>query len=396
MRVCMFTECYLPTVNGVVVSVSTFATQLQRLGVDVHIVAPRYPRYTDQQRGIFRLPSITPPQRRDYPLMIPPCRPAVSRLCGGVPDLVHVHSPFIAGRLGRRVARKVACPLVFTFHTLYEKYVHYIPLPRPIAACLAKRISRAFAQSCSAVVAPSEGIRQMLQGDGVTTRIEVIPTGLDLSMMAPERLLPIRDRWDIPPAAPLLAYVGRVAREKSVDLLLQAFARVMAQIHECILLVVGEGNWDSQARALAEELAIAGSVRFAGSLPRDEAVRCAADADALLFPSITDTQGLVVLEAMASGTPCVAARSGAVAGLIEDGVNGVIAAHDAAAFAEAVVSLLRDPQRRTRMGEAARRTAQGYSAQAMAKRLLSLYRSLAAEPSESGAQGNGDPVPTKV
>jgi len=376
MRVCMFTECYLPTVNGVVVSVNTFAQQLQRLGVEVHIVAPRCRGYRDHGDGICRLPSITPPQRRDYPLMIPWWPLVASRLCARDPDLVHVHSPFIAGGLGRRVARRLGRPLVFTFHTLYEEYVHYTPLPRSLAAFLARRISRGFAQRCDAVVAPSEGIRQMLRRDGVTSRIEVIPTGLDLDMMAPERLIPIRDRWQIAPEAPLLAYVGRVAKEKSVDLMLEAFALVRAQIPGCVLLVVGEGNWDAPARALAAELGVSDSVRFAGCLPRQEAVRCAADAALLLFPSITDTQGLVVVEAMAAGTPCIAARSGAVAGLVQDGVNGAVVEHDPAAMAAAAIALLRDRERRSRMGAAAREAAQGFSAEAMARRLLALYQSL--------------------
>ena len=385
MRVCMFTECYLPTINGVVVSVSTFAEQLQRLGVDVHIVAPRCAGYVDTDDGVCRLSSVTPPWRRDYPLSVPLWPRLVSRLCEREPDLVHVHSPFIAGNLGRRVARRRGVPLVFTFHTVYEEYVHYVPLPRLLARYLAKRMSRGFAQECDAVVAPSEGIRDMLWRDGVTSRIEVIPTGLDLALAQPERVLPIRDRWQIDAQAPLLAYIGRVAREKSIDLMLQAFALVLKQAPECVLLVVGEGAWEDQARALASQLGLGTAARFAGCLPRPEAMRCAAEADALLFPSITDTQGLVVLEAMAVGTPCIAARSGAVLGLIEDGENGVIVEHDAAAMAQAAVSLLRDRERLARLSAAARETAQAFSAEAMARRLLELYESLLAPPDAQGA-----------
>jgi glycosyltransferase involved in cell wall biosynthesis len=380
MRVCMFTECYLPTVNGVVVSVNTFVQQLQRLGVEVHIVAPRCRNYRDHGDGVCRLPSVTTPLRPDYPLMIPWWPLVASRLCARGPDLVHVHSPFIAGGLGRRVARKLGRPLVFTFHTIYEEYVHYTPLPRWFAAFLARRISRGFAQRCDAVVTPSEGIRQMLRRDGVTSRIEVIPTGLDPDMVAPERLTPIRDRWHIAPGAPLLAYIGRVAKEKSVDLMLEAFVLVRAHIPECVLLVVGEGNWDAPARALAAALGVSDSVRFAGCLARQEALRCAADADLVLFPSITDTQGLVVMEAMAAGTPCIAARSGAVAGLVRDGVNGAVVEHDPAAMAAAAIALLRDRERLSRMGAAAREAAQGLSAEAMGRRLLELYQSLLDQP----------------
>lgn len=374
----MFTECYLPTVNGVVVSVNTFAEQLRRLGVEVTVVAPRYAGYSDITDGMLRLRSVTPPWRPDYPLMIPWWSRVASRLRGREPDVVHVHSPFLAGGLGRRVARKLRRPLVFTFHTVYEEYVHYVPLPRPLARFLARRISRGFAQRCDAVVAPSDGIRDMLRRDGVTSRIEVIPTGLDLELAAPDRLTPTRERWGIPPQASLLAYVGRVAKEKSIDLMLAAFALVAAQVPQCMLLVVGSGAWDAQARAMAVELGIADSVRFAGTLPREDAIRCAADADALLFPSITDTQGLVVVEAMAAGTPCIAARSGAVTGLVRDGVNGVIVEHDAGAVAAAAVSLLRDADRLAHMGAAARETARAFSAAAMAGRLLALYESLLA------------------
>lgn len=387
MRVCMFTECYLPTVNGVVVSVNTFARELQRLGVEIHIVAPRCRNYRDHGDGICRLPSVTLRRQRGYPLIIPWWHLVASRLCRRDPDIVHVHSPFIAGGLGRRVARKLHRPLVFTFHTLYEEYVHYLPLPRKLAAFLARRISRGFAQSCDAVVAPSAGIREMLRRDGVTSRIEVIPTGLDLDLVAPERLAAIRSRWGIAPDAPLLAYVGRVAREKSIDLMLAAFAAVVAQMPECMLLVVGAGDWDDRARAMVSDLGVGDRVRFAGCLPRQEALRCVADADLLLFPSLTDTQGLVVIEAMAAGTPCVAARSAAVAGLIEEGANGVLVEHDAADMAAAAVSLLRDRPRLARLGAAARETARRFSAEAMARRLLRLYESLLGEP-QAGKQAS--------
>lgn len=375
MRVAFFTECYHPTVNGVVISVSTFARELRHLGVNVAIIAPRTPGYVDDEPNVYRLPARSHKTRPDYPIAMPRGKLIAPILEKERPQLIHTHSPFVMGAAAYMWAKRLKVPLVFTFHTLYEKYTHHIPyLPQPLLKVVAKKYSRAFAGRAACVIAPSRGIKQMLISDGVRTRIEALPTGIDLSLA--ENPQPVRHRWSIPPAARLLLYAGRLAPEKNLEMLLKSMRIVVEREPAAHLLLVGDGPSSSALRTLAEELGIARWVHFAGTVPRTDVFNCAAEADLFLFPSVTDTQGLVVAEAMVSGAPCVAVNSAAVLGLVQNGVNGLLTANDAASLASAVGSLLEDEEQRQRMSKAARETVASLSAEAAARRLAAIYAEL--------------------
>lgn len=376
MTIAIFTECYRPIVNGVVVSVTTFARELIRLGFDITIYAPAYPGYRDEEPNVFRVWSLALPTNPRYPLALPFPPRLRRQLNARPPALVHTQSPLMMGRLGARVARRRGTPLVFTYHTLIEAYAHYVPLPRGLVRREAVRLSRRYANQADCVVVPTSGIREVLRGYGVERRIEVIPTGVDLELARQSRA-PIRSRWAIPAEAPLLLYAGRIAREKSTEVLLEAFARLSAAHPQAHLLLAGGGPWLEHCRQLAAGLGVGSRVHFAGFLSREEVFRCCADADVLVFTSMTDTQGLVLLEAMAVGTPCVAARSAAAGDVVVDGRTGLLAAPDAASLAEAVSRLLRDDGLRRSMGEQARIQAERFSAPACAARLAALYRELA-------------------
>jgi len=373
MRIALFTECYAPIVNGVVVSVSTFAAELKRLGVEVWIVAPRFPGYTERDPHVVRIASVCFPGEPKYPLAVPGLA-RLKALDRQPPDLVHTHSPFLAGRLGLRAARRWGVPVVFTFHTIYEEYVHYLrPLPQGWLRRRARALSRGYANRVDRVIAPSEGLRDLLLSDGVLTPIEVLPTGVDLSLADRARLAPIRDTWGIPEEAPLLLYVGRVAREKNVEMMLEAFARIHSRTATAALLVAGGGADLEAARETARRLGVGEAVRFTGYLDRGDVFRCAAEADVFLFPSVTDTQGIVIVEAMALGVPCVATESAAVRGLVISGRNGLLTENDPGAFAQAALRLLGDPALRARMAEQALETASRYAAAPLAERLLAIY-----------------------
>jgi len=374
MRIALFTECCDPIVNGVVVSVTTFARELRRLGEEVWIVAPRFPGYVDTDPRIVRVASVCFPKEPKYPLAVP----ALARLnaldrCP--PDVVHTQSPWLMGRVGLRAGRRWGVPVLFTFHTIYEEYVHYLrPLPVGWLRRRAKSMSRAYANQVDRVIAPSQGLRDILLGDGVTTPIEVLPTGIDLSLANRERLAPIRGELGIPEEAPLLLYVGRIAPEKNVRMMLEAFAQVRRRDPRVVLLVAGGGPALEASKQAARDLGIAEAVRFAGYLARGDVFRCAAEADVFLFPSVTDTQGIVIVEAMALGVPCLATESAAVRGLVIPGRNGLLTQNDPTAFAQAALHLLADPDLRARMGQEAVHAASGYAAGPLAERLLGIYQ----------------------
>ncbi len=375
MRIAVFTECYRPIVNGVVVSVVTLAGELSKQGHEVHIVAPAYPGHREVEPNVHRLPSVSPPRRPRYPLAIPYSGHLLRRaIAAHPPDIVHSQHPFIVGREGRRLARRLGCPLVFTYHTLIRAYAHYVPLPQPLVRRLAVWVSREYANSAAAVVVPTASVAEVLRSYGVVRPIEPIPTGIDLDLIRSRPRLPARARFGIPEGVPLIAYTGRIAREKSIDMLLQAFALLPRALHEAHLLLIGGGPWYEDCRRLAETLGVAARVHVTGYLPRERVFDCLADSDVFAFASLTDTQGVAVLEAMALGAPPVAVRSGAVADLVRPGVDGLLVAPTAGALAEGLAQVLQSEELRRALAGRARARAEEFSAGRMAQRVVDLYR----------------------
>jgi 1,2-diacylglycerol 3-alpha-glucosyltransferase len=377
MRVALFTECYRPIVNGVVVSVVTFAGELRKLGHEVQIIAPAYPNFADAEPDVHRLPSIMPPTRVRYPLAIPYTG---YRLRGAFasrpPDIIHAQHPFTTGREARRWARRLGRPLVFTYHTLIREYAHYVPLPQPLVRAAAVRVSRTFANSADHVIVPTGGVANLLRGYGVHKPIEVIPTGVDLSLVRGVERKPMRATLGIPAGAPLIAYSGRIALEKSLDTLVKAFSLLIQRGLDAHLVLIGGGPWEDQCRRLVVERGLAERVHITGYVPRETVLDWLADADVYCFPSLTDTQGVAVLEAMAMGCPPVAARSGAVEDVIRHETDGLIVDPTADAFASAIAQLLGNDDLRRRLAGQARVRAEEFSADRMAQRLVRVYEKL--------------------
>ena len=382
MRVAFFTESYHPVVSGVVVSVEAFVGALRQCGAQVRIFTARFPGYQDADPDVVRLPSLSLPTNPRFPLGFPCSRRAQREVAAWGAQVIHVHGPFLLGRLGARIARRQGLPLVFTMHTRYQLYAHYLPLPSWLVVPLAAGISRRFANACNCVIAPSAGYAEQLRQEGITARIEVVSTGLDLAALPPPDPKE-RQHWGIPPQARLLLYVGRVAVEKNVALMLGAFAALHRP--DAWLLLVGGGPFQEQARRLAQQLGVAERVVFAGFQPRERVFSCAAAADLFLFPSTTDTQGVVLLEAMSQGVPCVCTESPAIAGVVEQGRQGLVVKENEAAFTAAIDKLLADDSTRAAMSKQARLTAARYDIKYCAQRLLEIYQELiaAAHPQEA-------------
>jgi len=379
MRIALFSECYSPIVNGVVVAVSTLRRELLRLGHQVYLFAPAYPRYRDTEPYLFRFPSISLPTDPRYPLGIPFFFPPslFHLLREFAPEVVHTHSLFAMGRAAAHAARRLKVPLIFTYHTLLEAYSHYIPLPQPLVRFLAREVSRGFAEKADFVIAPGPAALQTLRSYGVKAPIEVIPTGADLSLAEESFSSAIRSRWGIPEGVPVVAFAGRIAKEKNLELLLEALAVVISRIPDAHLLLIGGGPWEPQILRLAGHLGLAERVHISGFLPRREVFHAFCHAQVFAFPSLTDTQGIVVVEAMACGLPTVAVQSGAVADLLRHEEEGLVVEPKPAPFAEALYSLLENPRLREHMGQQARQRAQEFSAANCARRVVELYRQVA-------------------
>jgi len=306
-------------------------------------------------------------------------RETLGRLAAGHFDLVHVHTPFLAHYSGVRFARRARIPVVATYHTLFEEYLHhYVPLlPRVLGAALARRFTRSQCAQLRAIVAPSEPMRDRLLAYGVSTRIEVIPTGLPADRYVPGDGRRFRERFSIAADRPLLLYVGRVAHEKNIEFLLHSFVALRRSCPGALLAIAGEGPAREHLRAQVLRLGIAQEVLFIGYLDRERTLAdCYSAADVFVFASRTETQGLVLLEALAQGRPVVSTSHLGTASILQPGCGARVAPDRPDAFAQAVLDVLDDPARAARLSSQARSYAQGWSSALMARRLAQLYRDL--------------------
>ncbi len=357
MRIGLFTNNYLPFCGGVSVSVETLRRGLEARGHEVWVIAPRA-RGAAPDPAVIRYPSVPAATYPEFALPLPVAPPVSRRVRRLGLDVFHAHHPFLLGPAARRLARRAGRPLVFTYHTRYEKYAHYVPVRRPLVEAVAIRLSSSFAASAAAVIAPSQAVRQTLAERGVGASVEVIPTGVDVASFRPGDPAAARRALALAPADPVLLYVGRLDREKSVERLLLAFAHVQGTVPHARLLLVGHGTETARLQALARTLPAAGRIAFLPARPHADLPVCYQAADVFLFASETETQGLVLAEAAACGVPAVSVTGPGCDEVVRDGETGLLTKAEPPALAEAAISLLLDGQRRRRMGRRAREIAE--------------------------------------
>lgn len=294
-------------------------------------------------------------------------------------DLVHIHTPFVAHYAGVRYARRRGLPCVATYHTFFEEYLHhYVPaLPRRIGRGLARAFTRAQCADVRALVAPSEPLRQVLRDYGVDTPVHVIPTGLSADRFEPGDAQRFRRLIGLPPGRALVTYVGRVAHEKNIDFLVRVFARVRRAVPEALLVIAGEGPALGSLRKLVAEQGLTRDVCFVGYLDRSTSLLdCYAAASVFVFASRTETQGLVLLEAFAQGTPVVSTAALGTKSILAPACGALIAEEREEPFASAVVRVLTDAEVSRTLSNQALTYARGWTSLNMAGRLGELYHTL--------------------
>jgi 1,2-diacylglycerol 3-alpha-glucosyltransferase len=381
MRILFLSDVYFPRVNGVSTSIRTFRTDLTAAGIETVLVAPAYDAAPDvSEAGVIRVPSsAVPGDPEDRRMRWGALRAALATLEAERFDLVHIQTPFLAHYAGLRFARRMRVPVIATYHTFFEEYLHhYVPiLPRPLGRFLARRFTRSQCAALSAIVAPSEPMRNRLRAYGVRARIEVIPTGLP-----PERYVRgdgarFRASYGIPEDRPLLLYVGRVAHEKNIDFLLHSFVVLRRSRPDALLVICGEGPASEHLQGLARRLGIAHAMHFIGYLERGrELADCYAAADVFVFASRTETQGLVLLEALAQGRPVVSTAIMGTASILHPGCGARVSPEKPDVFADTVLDILDDSQRAARLSAQGLDYAQSWASMHMAWRLARLYREL--------------------
>jgi 1,2-diacylglycerol 3-alpha-glucosyltransferase len=295
-------------------------------------------------------------------------------------DLVHIHTPFVAHYAGAWYARRIGVPCIATYHTFFEEYLHhYLPiLPRRLGRLVARHFTRSQCRDVRALIAPSEPMRDVLQAYGVTTPIHVLPTGLPADRFLSGQPARFRELVGLPADRPLVTYVGRVAHEKNIEFLVNVFARVRAQIPKALFIIAGEGPARESLRQLVARKGLADDVRFVGYLDRNTSLLdCYAAANVFVFASRTETQGLVLLEAMAQGTPVVSTAELGTKFVLKDGAGVLVMPERVEEFSAAVVRVLEDPGLHAMLAESGREYSLTWSSLTLAQRLTDVYRSAA-------------------
>jgi hypothetical protein len=380
MRVLFISDVYFPRINGVSTSIRTFRPDLATAGVETTLVAPAYAAAAAGEPDVIRVASSgVPRDPEDRRMRWGALKAALAPLESQHFDLVHIHTPFVAHYAGVRFARRAGIPVVATYHTFFEEYLHhYVPLlPRPIGRALARRFTRSQCSDLAAVVVPSEPMRALLLEYGITTRMQVIPTGLPADRFVLGDGARFRAQFGIDAKRPLLLYVGRVAHEKNIEFLLHSFVALRRSRPDALLAIAGEGPARPHLQALAAELGIAPHMHFIGYLDRDRGLAdCYAAADVFVFASRTETQGLVLLEALAQGRPVVSTAVLGTASILKPNCGARVAPEKPDVFAQTVLDVLDNRERAAKLSAQARTYAQSWASVNVAWRLAELYREL--------------------
>lgn len=391
MRIALLTNTFTPHVGGVARSVESFAAEYRRLGHGVLVVAPEFEGAPEHEEGVVRVPAIVRFNGSDFSVPVPVPGRVAAAFDRFRPEIVHSHHPFLLGDTALRLAAARDLPVVFTHHTLYERYTHYVPGDSPVMKRFAIDLAVGYCNLCDAVIAPSESVEVLLRARGVTVAMRTIPTGVDLARFEGGDGAAFRRALGIPAEALVVGHVGRLAAEKNLSFLARAVARFLAQRPGARFLLVGGGP----ARgAVVEELArcgLADRLHVAGVLGGEALVSAYKAMDVFAFASHSETQGMVLAEALAAGVPLVAVDACGVREVVRHGENGrLLAADDEVAFAAALgqVADLSGEARR-RMIAAVAATASHFSLGRTARDTLELYRLLVlALPSRKRLEGS--------
>jgi len=385
LRIAIFSDSALPILNGVSVSLDALVRELRNAGHSVFVYTAGHPFYRDPDPNTYRFFAIQTPWSKGYPLAVPPFYPVLHQFRKNRFDIIHTHTPFTLGTVGLRWSQSHDIPIVTTYHTLYDRYAHYIPyFPRRYVRFKIAKHTNFYYNHVNHIITPSEASHKWLRRHSVETPITVIPTGI-----APPSAYnkdEMRAHLGIEPEQKVLLYVGRIAKEKNMDCLFQAVAAAFAHNPDLRFWLVGDGPYRRECMNMARDLGIGDRVRMVGFVPRDKVERYYAAADLFVFSSITETQGLVVQEAMNYGLPAVLIAGGGAEASVIHGHNGLVVKNDAAEFGNAILSLMTDESRYSKLADAARQSMREAGTKPMCDRVVDVYRQVIARNQGSHAE----------
>lgn len=402
MKIAFYTNTYLPHVGGVANSVESFRLALEALGHRCLVIAPQFKGAEESDDHVLRVQAIKEFNGTDFSLRLPDPWRIAERIREFQPDILHSHHPFLLGDSALRSARTHGLPVVFTHHTLYERYVHYLPFHLEGMERLAAQLATEYANLSDHVIAPSESVARLLRERGVEVPVTAIPTGIEVDRFAEGDRERGRKRHGIPVEAPLIGHVGRLAQEKNLGYLTEAVLACLQRDATAHFLMVGTGELLPELQERVKAHGVADRFHWAGKLRGNELADAYAAMDLFAFASTSETQGMVLAEAMAAGSPVVALDAPGAREVVRDGENGLLLDSPASEtrFAEALAEALK----RTRQDEGWRRaalaTGRRFDRSRCAEQLVGVYEEVGRQtrnrrPLEGGQRGSEFEVITR-
>ncbi len=378
MKIAMFTNTYEPMIGGIENSVKFFTEDLEEFGEETLIITPTFEGAEESTETVFRIPSVKKIFGSQYSLKLPISPGLKQRLDEFQPDLIHSHQPFMLGDTALRSARARGVPLVFTNHSLYERYASIFGTQSDLASHIAKRLPVEYANLSNLVITPTQSILDLLKERGVTQPMKVQPTGIETGFFGSGNREDGRQKWNMDSSDFVIGHVGRIVEAKNVMYLAKAVAQVLSQHEHAKFLLVGDGESHKGMMDYFTENGVDSQVIAPGALKGQALVDAYAAMDVFAFTSFTDTQGLVLAECMCAGAPPIALDAPGARDVIEPNKSGILLPGDTQVeqYAEALVSIMHDSQRLERLKQNALERCQQYDRKACAKSLQRIYRDL--------------------
>lgn len=393
MNIGMFSDTYLPDINGVVVSLSILENELERLGHNVYIFTTTKHIAQQGKSNVFKLPSLPLITNKQYRVASVVSKKLEKAIRDHHIEIIHTHSEFLTWTFARRMSDKYNIKMVHTYHTMWEDYTHYLPFEKIIGSSRLKKLARFILKRCAghsiALIAPTEKTKKYLVQDCMMSadKIHVIPSGIDLDRFKPQRyniaeLSELRSSLGFKPQEKILTFIGRIAIEKSIDVLIKGMQSLIETNPEFTMMIVGFGPAEEELMELAGKLKIASRIRFTGRVEYEKIGLYYNISDAFIMASTSETQGITYIEAMAAGLPVIAKYDSCLEDLITDNENGVFF-YENSSFREAVLRVFEHPELYDHIREGALKTAERYSKENFGAQVEKVYLSMLQKKDES-------------
>jgi len=372
----MMTNTYAPMVGGIEESIRSFTFEFEKMGHEVVIVAPECEGTPPDEVGVIRLHAIQNFNHSNFSIVFPMSSLLPELMKTFKPDIIHCHHPFWMGSIALRLSCQYRIPLVFTHHTMFEQHMHYLPIQNEEMKRFIIELFTGYANLATQVIVPSESVRLILLERGVKAPIEVAPTGVDLQKFSKGHGDVIRKRLRIPLDAVIIGFVGRLAAEKNLDFLSRSVADYLKKDTKVHFLAGGDGPLKDQIKKIFDDQGVGKRFHLAGVLKGQDLVDCYHAMNIFAFASLSETQGIVLVEAMAAGVPVVAVDAPGVREVVKDGYNGrLIFGENQNNFSEALLWCLKQPPSEfEQMRKNARDTTKEFTMGICANRMLEIYQ----------------------